>query len=78
MLFWVAVRPLGTAGEGFRGIVIPGFPEVDIGTAAVVFAAGPADAVFLHAAHEGLLVLHVLCHAVHAGTGTSFRSMVVW
>ena len=60
-------------GQGAAGRIAARLPGADERPAPAVFPAGPADAEFFCAAHEGLPVLHLLRDAVHAGTGPSFR-----
>ena len=70
VLVWMMVRAAGLAGKRLDAPVPAGFPEIDVGAAFVVFAAGSADAVFLSILHEGLPITHILCYTVrHEGSG---------
>lgn len=66
MLPGVAVRMPGLAGQGLLGTVTAGTPEVDVGPAFVVLAAGSAYTVFLGIGEQRLSIFHVLCYTVHA------------
>ena len=61
----VAMRTSGLAGQGLQGTVVAGTPEVDVGAAFVVLAAGPAYAVFLGIGEQRLAVFHILCYTIH-------------
>ena len=78
VLVEMAVRPLGTVRQRRQRAVVPCQPKVDERPAAVVFAAGPADAIFLCKEDEGLPILHLLCYAVHAKTVLFSVSMGMW
>ena len=74
MLVWMAVRPPGLTGKGYRASIPALLPEVDVRPALVVFPTGAADAVFFCVLHERLPVVILL----FMRDMVSFRQVVVW